>query len=770
MQTHTKHYIYVFMLSIMHYACFSIPSSVTSVPNSVIDVIDNPVAYYGSPRGIGCTPDGTTAYIANYFGSNVSVVDIATNSVIKTIYSDTFAGPVGVGVTTDGTKAYILNDGGNSISIIDTATNEVTGTVDTTGGGFSNPFGIAIFNTTAYVANYSNNTVSIIDTQTDTTTGYITDIDTFNSPHEIAIFGTKAYITNYGGNTVSIVNTSTHTVTGVVDDEGFINQPFGIAFNAAGTYALVTNYASNTVSIIQSSNNTVLGDVTDTNSTFNNPQTIDITGTKAYVGNYTGNSISIIDITTPASAHVISASTNPSTDFFSTPYAGFITPSGAYLYMANIGSNNVTILNTSTYDFVGQVLNTGFNQPQAMTINQQGTIGYVVNYTGFINIVDIATNTVTGTVTDTQSTLNEPTDIVTIPQTTKAYVTNSGNNSVSIINTTTNVITGMVTDINDTFNIPMRIAVTSNGKTAYVTNYDGNTLSVIDTATDTVIGTVGNSSQLYNPLAIAITPNGQKAYVSNYGEGSILAIIDTNPSSESYNTVVGYVDQLFYYIASIAITLDSSTAYVADRDQNIIVIIDVATDTAIGTIQDSSVATTLNAPIDIALAHNSNIGYIANYNGNTISIFDTATNKITGTIVDNSLYGPNSIFITLNGQNGYITDYNGNAVSIIFIDSVIQSPATLKVEYLINNFIDYIARMNVITWQPSTTGMQAAKYNIYKNSLLSEPLATIQANKPLQYTDYNITPNRTYTYYIVAIDSNDNFSLPISKTITTQGK
>src|SRR3990167_6724591 len=86
-----------------------------------------------TPAGIAITPDGRFAYVANnnndgiVGGDTVSVIDLATNTVIKTISDASFAEPYTVTINAAGTKAYITNSNGTTITIIDIATNTVSG-------------------------------------------------------------------------------------------------------------------------------------------------------------------------------------------------------------------------------------------------------------------------------------------------------------------------------------------------------------------------------------------------------------------------------------------------------------------------------------------------------------------------------------------------------------------------------------------------------------------------------------------------------------------
>ena len=73
------------------------------------------------PDAVAITPDGKTAYVANFSSGSVTPIDTATNTPGTAIPVGT--DPVGVAITPDGKTAYVTNVGSNSVTPIDTATN-----------------------------------------------------------------------------------------------------------------------------------------------------------------------------------------------------------------------------------------------------------------------------------------------------------------------------------------------------------------------------------------------------------------------------------------------------------------------------------------------------------------------------------------------------------------------------------------------------------------------------------------------------------------------
>jgi len=60
----------------------------------------------------------TRAYVTDHLDNTISVIDIATNTVVATI--PVGLGPFAVAITPDGTRAYVSNDFDNTVSVIDT--------------------------------------------------------------------------------------------------------------------------------------------------------------------------------------------------------------------------------------------------------------------------------------------------------------------------------------------------------------------------------------------------------------------------------------------------------------------------------------------------------------------------------------------------------------------------------------------------------------------------------------------------------------------------
>lgn len=67
----------------------------------------------------GATP---IAYVSNYNGNTVSVIDTVTNNITATITVGYI--PQGIAATPDGKKVYVLDDADSYVDYIGTNTNE----------------------------------------------------------------------------------------------------------------------------------------------------------------------------------------------------------------------------------------------------------------------------------------------------------------------------------------------------------------------------------------------------------------------------------------------------------------------------------------------------------------------------------------------------------------------------------------------------------------------------------------------------------------------
>lgn len=94
-----------------------------------------------------------------------------------------------------------------------------------------------------------------------------------------------------------------------------------------------------------------------------------------------------------------------------------------------------------------------------------------------------------------------------------------------------------------------------------------------------------------------------------------------------------------------------------------------------------------------------------------------------------------------------------------------RSPVHLRGKQVENRFATQTDFVNIITWKAPSSGETPAAYEIYRNSDLTELIATIPGKDRLRFKDHNRKKNHVYTYFIVSVDEFGNQSPSASVTI-----
>lgn len=276
------------------------------------------------------------AYIPNSDDNTVSVISLASNSVIATIPVGTT--PQVTAVSLNGATVYIGNTGSNSISVINTASNTVTSTIPL---GFS-PAGICISpnGRKLYVTNQANNSVRVINTLTNEV---ITNIPVGDEPKGITITpnGKKIYVTNFVGGTISVIDSLTNAVSATILYFGF---PSGICMHPDGTKAYATN-SGNGVARINTATDYI--EYTLTVPDYTNQVAISASGTRMCSISGLNNSATIIDPSPIYPLYTANVSNGPS---------GIdLSPDGSKIYVISLFGNFVKVISTLTYETVATI-------------------------------------------------------------------------------------------------------------------------------------------------------------------------------------------------------------------------------------------------------------------------------------------------------------------------------------------------------------------------------------------------------------------------------
>ena len=296
-------------------------------------------------------------------------------------------------------------------------------------------------------------------------------------------------------------------------------------------------------------------------------------------------------------------------------FHGYLMTSGPFAYLAD--AVGVAVLDTST-----NVIVTNISLPGAwaLAITPDQKHVYVANVgTNSVSIIDTATNTVEKT---TIPVGNVPYSIAVAPDGSAVYVTNFDNsqgvvgNTVSVIDTATNQVVATVTVGNG----PISVAVTPDSKFAYVSNEVDGSVSVIDTATNTVTTTIQNVTV---PWGIAITPNGADVYVANVTDPGMVTVI-----TESNNQIATTVSLGATADATLAgaITPDGASGYFVNDVSNNVSVVNIASNKVVATVPVGM------EPFSVASSTDGSLVYVGDIGDNLVSVIQTSNNQVTATI------------------------------------------------------------------------------------------------------------------------------------------
>ena len=597
-----------------------------SVINTATDTVSSTIAITSSASGTNAVPAGTTMYV----GGNNSMYAINT-------LTDTISSTIPVGATPYfscrvGTKIYAPNRGSGSVSVINTLTNTVTSTISVT----SNPTTCVVLGSKIYIThdNSINSTVEVIDTTNDTVTE---SIAVGLKPFYATVVGQKLYVSNNASASISVINTnsihskrphlisftsSTANGTYVTGQSINISANFGrlldnsstmtVELNSgaqveldtvsgktlAGIYTIGAGESSPDLSVKSVVNASVTDLFGNTQTTYEIPSSQgDLVAENSFIQRNIGDLKNIVI----GSFYNLPVGSNPYQ-----VSAQITVGSISYVYVANQGSNNVSVVRISDNSVVATI-NTGTEPYGIASVTLSGTTYVYVSNTGSndVTVINTATNTVAATIP-----VGVKPYYVAVSGT-DVYVTNSQSNTVSVIDATTNTVSTTI----PVGSYPRGIKAVSGY--IYVANYGdpnysgGNSISVIDPATHGVISIIILPSSVDGPRGL--TGSGSKVYVSNFRSNNV-SVINTATNSVVATVSVGKGPR--------GITPLGGNIYVENFDDGTISVINTATDTV------SATVTVGHSPTGMGVSGTDL--YISTFQDNQVSIFNTISNSLRG--------------------------------------------------------------------------------------------------------------------------------------------
>lgn len=574
--------------------------TVTVINTATHTVVGAAIAVGDTPFGLALSADGSRLYVTNLAADTVTVINTATNTTIGDEIA-VGATPFQVAVAADGT-AYVANLGDNSVSAVGLVSQiapiaddapvvqSVSGSTGTVSGavGFSDPTGSDLTYTVSEAPNHGTVTL-----QGDGSYTY-TPID--------AARQAAAGVAMTDTFTVSASNGRTATARTVTVN--VIPSPSVIARIAVDpdqnwfvTGVFVTPDNKRMYVVAEPSNYTIPGTVTvvdlTTNTVMGSPITIGSSphaavmsqdGQHVYVAAGTG--IWSIDTTT----NVAISSTGSLYHFPVDPQSMVVNSDDTRLYIVNGLRGEVSIVDTATMTRIGDTVVVG-----SPRILPNGDIGAPYHYVSLINrdgdrlyvMVTDDPNNKAIQVIDGHTTL-PPITFSKFPQ--FMDLTSDGSrlivglsdsslfpaiDSIAVIDTRVSTANNPIVDY---VNLDVELGdamLSPDGTRLYGRIYNGSeAVATVDTLTGELVGTPIAMSQY---PTLRLSDDGRRLYGTVGYDNTFVTINTTNNKLVAAPFGIGDADQGTYGIGGVTLSPDGQFAYVFNRNDSAITVIDTTT-------------------------------------------------------------------------------------------------------------------------------------------------------------------------------------------------
>ena len=556
-------------------------SVIDTTSNTTVDEIRARVAQpndFNSLQGLAVNPAGTRLFTGNILTATLSVVDLSTRKIVKTVSIGAQA--VGVAVSLDGKTLYTTNRNSNSVHIfrvsdiednakcpdggtcapIETKTG-VTGAWATNSflysGGFPIPstpvndaFEARKSLTGGYAVDTSNNTLatsqlaepnhdgnppgrSLWWTWTAPVSGRVT-VDTFGS-------AMNTVVGVYSGSALNALAPAPNIVRSTINASGIVTGKLDFDAQAGQTYQIAVD-----------GKNGVQGRVV-----LSVWQPL-----PAYATSQSDRTVTAFDTVTNTILTVRPSGVMPASSDATSPYGGVVSPDGKRIYLSNYGSGTLSVLDrASTLPLA--IIGIG-GQPLGIAVSPDSSRVLVGDAaSNVVKLIDAQSNTVLQTIAVGMS----PAGIVFVPDGTRAYVANYASSSVSVIDLSS-AGSPTITTLSGVGSAPYGIAVSPTG--SYVAVVDFGNLTGVNGLT--IINTQNNSKSTFNtqmrPAGVAFSPTGTHLLVTNTSSNSIsvysvspLDFVKDSAGQQLHVPLAGYP-------FGVSFTPDGKYAYVVTNSGN----------------------------------------------------------------------------------------------------------------------------------------------------------------------------------------------------------
>jgi YVTN family beta-propeller protein len=285
------------------------------------------ISAFGSAGSLTADSLAGVLYVQNSNSNNISVIDLATNAILRNITVD---GTLhNIKLSEDQLTLYIITSDRDSgtIFILNTTSNELMKEISTE----VSVQDIAIFNGTMYASDVLGGKILVMNVNGT----LIDEIDVGSRPQymEVRPDGQVLYVTSLAG-PISVVDLEQKRVIKEIDSGSMPHRP---SFTNQGAILFVANTGSDTLSVIDSRKHEIIKSIPVGDS----PEYVALNPdlTLAYVSNMDSNTVSVVDAEKVVNEIPVGNG----------PYGiAFSADGGDLAYVSNMRENDIYVINTTS--------------------------------------------------------------------------------------------------------------------------------------------------------------------------------------------------------------------------------------------------------------------------------------------------------------------------------------------------------------------------------------------------------------------------------------
>ena len=314
-------------------------------------------------------------------------------------------------------------------------------------------------------------------------------------------------------------STSTYAPTGV-QEVALGASPHGLAVAHDSGLIYVTDFTARNLSVVDATTLTIVDSITVGRGAVNVVLTAD--GRVAFVTNELEDTLSVVDTTSRQVIKTIALLDRPhGMGLGVDPQTGAV---DRWLYVANLGSDQLSVVDTQTLTVRGHV-GVG-NTPDSPAIAPDGRTIWVTNYgegeVSTLSLVDAVTLSEIYTLTVGIN----PHGIKMAPDGSRLYVTLQGQDQLIEVDTVTRQVINTVT----VGNSPHGLGLSPDGRYLWTGDLLSRSSTILDSQSGTPVAELATGATS-NPHTIVFAPDGYRAYISDFTGRRLLVVTITRPTT-----------------------------------------------------------------------------------------------------------------------------------------------------------------------------------------------------------------------------------------------